>query len=140
MQVGVTAKLALGATQELVVIDGGTTLSQPGAAPVTAPGGVLAQTSNIGRYFRNEFAVVPEIGLKLGWQIRPHVAANVGYNFLYWSHVVRPGDQLDRTVNPSLAPTDQLFGNGLGANRPAFDFQSSSFWAQGLTVGLTFRY
>jgi hypothetical protein len=61
----------------------------------------------------------------------------VGYNFLYWSNVIRPGNQVDRVINPNLLPP----ANGLGGpNRPTFEFHGSDFWAQGVSFGLEFRY
>ena len=47
-ELGATGKLALGATYQTVDIQGATTLITPGAAALTAPGGVLAQATNIG--------------------------------------------------------------------------------------------
>jgi hypothetical protein len=138
--VDLTGKIALGANQELVIINGASTLRTPGAASVTAPGGILAQTSNIGRDYRSEFSTVPEIGINMGWCVNEHLTATIGYTFLYWSNVVRPGNQIDPNVNPALPPTDQLFGNGLGQNRPGFSFHSSDFWAQGVNFGLLYRF
>lgn len=136
----VTGKVAFGATQELVTIDGSSTQLTP-AGSTTVPGGILAQTSNMGRHYRDVFAVVPEANVNLNWQLTPRLSASTGYSFLYWSSVARPGSQIDHGVNPSLPPTDQSFGTtGAGQNRPGFQFQSSSFWAQGVNFGLMFRF
>jgi len=137
---GLTAKVALGATQQLATIDGASALLTPGAAPQFLPGGVLAQTSNIGRYYRDQFTVVPEGQLNLGWQVRPWMRLNVGYTFLYWSDVLRPGAQIDRNVNGSLIPIGQSFGLGNTAGPPFFSFHGSDFWAQGINLGVQFRY
>ncbi len=133
-------KIALGTTQQLVVIEGSSTLNTPGSPAVTVPGGILAQTSNIGRHYRSVFGVVPEIGLELGYQITPAWHATFGYTFLYWNHVARPGNQIDRTVNPGLVPTDIAFGTP-GPARPALaSISESSFWAQGINLGIEWRY
>ena len=137
----VVGKLAMGCNQELVIIDGATTaVINPGDARTSAPGGVLTQTSNINRYFRNAFAVVPEVGLNLGVQLTDRIKFQLGYHFLYWSSVVRPGDVIDRTVNRFAVPSDQNFGLGTGPARPAFTFHATDYWAQGLNFGLEFRY
>lgn len=137
----VLTKLALGTTQELVTINGSTSVFTPGAATVTAPGGILAQPTNIGRYYRSEFGVVPEIGLNLGYQVTPHIEVLMGYSFLYWNSVVRPGNTVDHTGNASQIPSDQGFVPGAAVPpRPAFGFNSSDFWAQGINFGLAFRY
>ncbi len=140
LRYGVTGKIALGTTEQLATIEGASALLTPGAAPVTAPGGVLAQVSNIGRHYRSVFSVVPEAGLTLGWQLTTHLQATLGYNIMYWSNVARPGNQIDHTINPGLPPTGQNFGIVTGPIRPTFAFQSSDFWAQGLTFGIEYRY
>src|SRR4029077_16077599 len=99
--VGMTAQIALGATQQPPTIAGASYVVAPGVAPAVLPGGVLAQTSNIGRFYRDQFTVVPEAQLNFGWQVRPWMRVNVGYTFLYWSNVLRPGAQIDRSVNSS---------------------------------------
>jgi hypothetical protein len=132
-------KFAMGVSQQLVTINGATTLYTPGAAPVTTAGGILAQSSNIGRYFSDQFAVVPEIGLNLGYQVTPGLQIKFGYTFLFLSSVARPGDQIDRRVNSNNVPTDAGFGTAGGPAVPAFSFIHSDYWAQGLNVGLEFR-
>ncbi len=139
--VSALAKLGLGVTQQIATIDGASTLTTPGAGSVAAPGGVLALPSNIGRYSHSTFSVVPEVGLNLGYAITPRIKATFGYTFMYWNNVARPGEQIDRNVNPSTMPTNQAFGNGLGGgNRPSFNFQESTYWAQGLNLGLEFKF
>jgi hypothetical protein len=140
VSVGLVTKVALGVTQEQVRIDGSSTLLNAGVPMATVPGGILSQVTNSGSHFRNEFAVVPEVGLNLGIQITPSLQARIGYTFLYWSDVARPGAQVDRRINPGLVPTDFTFGTPGGAAQPAFAFHSSDFWAQGLNLGLEFRY
>jgi hypothetical protein len=137
--IALTGKIALGATQELMTIEGSSTLTTP-TGSTTVPGGILAVPSNIGRYYRDAFTAVPEVNVNFNWKLTQRLEATIGYTFLFWSNVARPGSQIDTNVNPALVPTDQSFGNGLGQNRPAFTFHSSSFSAQGLNFGLTYRY
>jgi hypothetical protein len=132
-------KLAMGVSQQLVTITGASGLFVPGANPVVASGGILAQNTNIGRYFSDQFAVVPEIGLNLGYQITPRLQIKFGYSFLFWSSVARPGQQIDRRVNPNIVPTDGGFGTAGGPPSPGFSFNHSGYWAQGLNFGLEFR-
>jgi hypothetical protein len=139
-----TGKVALGVVNERVYIDGFTIDTLPPFAPVRATGGLLAQTSNIGRYGRTEFAVLPEVQVRLGYQVNSFLRLSVGYSFLWLSTVARPGDQIDTVVNTNLIPG---FANGVqlpnppgGPNRPAFHFQQTDFWAQGIMVGAELRY
>jgi hypothetical protein len=69
-----------------------------------------------------------------------NVRAMVGYNFLYWSSVVRASDQVNRIVNPTQVPSSQAFGVAVGPAQPRSDLRSTDFWAQGLNFGLEFRY
>lgn len=134
--------LALGATNSQVVIDGNTTFILPdaGAVPMTFPGGFLAQTSNIGTYNRTKFAVVPELQLKLGYQVTDRMRLFLGYNVLAWTNVARPGQHVDRIINPIQTPS--VAGPGLltGPARPTFIYNPTTFWAQGLTAGLEYRF
>src|SRR6185295_156079 len=61
-------KIALGNTHETVNINGSTVTTQNGSS-TTATGGLLAQTTNIGSYSCDQFAVVPELGATLGFQL-----------------------------------------------------------------------
>lgn len=135
-----TGKVAVGLTHQVVEIHGLTTTSNPlmGIASTTQPGGLLAQQSNIGNYSRDKFAVVPEMGLTVGYQLTPHIKALAGYNFIYWSSVVRPGNQIDRTVNASLLPGSPVPASG--APRPAFAFNGTDYFAHGVNFGLEFDY
>ena len=54
--------------------------------------------------------------------------------------MVRPGEQIDVAVNSTQVPTSVLFGPLTGPARPAFNFRQSDFWAQGLNLGLEFRF
>lgn len=138
--VNVLGKVALGVTHQEVRITGTTVITEPGAAPSVQPGGLLALPTNIGSYSRDEFTVVPEIGVKVGCQVTDRVRAFAGYNFLYWSNVVRPGDQIDLAINPTQLPTADGPGRLVGPARPAFAFQDTDFWAHGISAGLEFRW
>jgi hypothetical protein len=127
-------KIGLGDNHEQVRIGGTTLLTGPAGSQTALPGGIFAQPSNIGHYSRDELTWLPEVGLQFGCQVAHHTRIYAGYDFLYLPSVARPGDQLDRTVAPGQALS------GASANRPAFAFQNSDAWVQGVTMGLEFRY
>jgi hypothetical protein len=133
-----TGKVALGSNHEEVAINGFTGLTPAGGATTVLSGGLLALPSNIGSYSRDVFAVVPEVGLSLGYWLTNTIHIGAGYSFLYWSNVVRAGDQIDRVVNPLQVPA--LQGAASSATRPAFTFNGTDFWAHGLTCSLEFRF
>ena len=131
-------KLALGSMQERVLINGGATTTVPGP-PVTSSnssGGLLALPTNIGTRRDSQFAVIPEFSFGLKCQWTPRLEWSVGYNFLYMSHLVRPGDQMDLNVNPTQIGGGTLTGDA----SPSFNFVDTDFWTQGITLGLEYRH
>jgi hypothetical protein len=134
-----SANLALGSNQETIRVVG-STVEATRRGPAVLAGGLLALPSNSGRFHDGEFSAVPELGLQLGYQFNPAVRVFVGYTFLYWSDVARPGDQLDLGINPTQAPALRAAGRLTGPVRPVFAAQETDFWAQGLNVGAEFRY
>jgi hypothetical protein len=138
--VNVLGKVALGATNQVVDVAGSTVIAPPGRVPTVGNGGLLAQPTNSGHFSRDRFAVVPEVGINVGYQVTQHLRAFVGYSFLYWSDVVRPGDQIDRAVNPTQLPRSATAPLLSGPARPAPVLRDTDFWAQGISFGVEFRY
>jgi hypothetical protein len=96
-------KVGLGAMQQTVDISGSLVTNDfTNFGPTqTFPGGYFALPSNIGTYNRAVFAVLPELGLNIGFQITSWASVFVGYTFLYTNDVVRPGKQVNRNINPT---------------------------------------
>ncbi|MGO9113570.1 MAG: BBP7 family outer membrane beta-barrel protein [Thermoguttaceae bacterium] len=134
-------RIALGSTHAVVDINGSTRVTNSTGVESTAAGGLLALPTNIGHYTQDNFAVVPELDVKIGFQFTTHTRLVVGYDGLYWSKVARAGDQIDTSVNSTLLP--QAVANGItqqGPSRPQFTFQETGFWAQGVTLGIDCRW
>jgi hypothetical protein len=131
------AKVALGANRREVSINGDTVLSFPDGTRNVFTGGLLALPSNIGTFSSTEFAVVPELGVSVAYQLTDCVRIGCGYTFLYINHVVRPGQEIDLGVNTTQPP----LGNGLvGPARPAVSFNNTDFWAQGINFIFEVRF
>jgi len=129
------AKVALGNSHQVVTIDGRTDRTIDGEVE-SLTGGLLAQRTNIGRHSSDSFAVVPEAGVNLRYDLTDHLAVTVGYTVVYISEVARPGDQVDMVVNPNLLPPEvEPF---TGPLRPSLDMSQTDYWAQGLNFGLLF--
>jgi Putative beta barrel porin-7 (BBP7) len=137
-------KVALGAMAQSVNIAGSLVTNDfTNFGPTqTFAGGYFALPTNIGNYSRTTFAVVPEIALNLGYRITPAASIVVGYSFIYASNVVRPGNQINRTVNTtqSTSYTEDPASQLQGTAQPSFKFNDGSFWAQGISVGLVVRF
>jgi hypothetical protein len=140
--VNLSGKVGLGAMHESVSNNGITTLFAPAAAAplVVVPGGFFVQTSNTGRFRSNQFAVVPEGRAEVGYDVTQNVRVFAGYDFLYLSDVVRPGNQIDRSINFTQQAAPIGGGGLIGVPAPVLQFNHSDFWAQGINVGLSFRF
>ena len=119
-------KTAIGTVKQEVGIAGATAIDQLGAGVANYPGGLLALPSNMGSYSRNRWTVVPELGANARFAILPRLHAMIGYSLVYWSSVVRPGEQIDRDINPDQLPPPIV--PMAGAHRPEFSFQETDYW------------
>jgi hypothetical protein len=129
----VLMKLAVGSTHSRVNVFGETTVNnvvQPG-------GGLLALSTNSGTTERNSFSAIPELGLTLGYDLNCRMKATFGYTFLYWSSVMRPGDQIDTNINYQRIPPNP---QDTGLADPAKKAVMTDIWAQGFNIGLDYRY
>ena len=140
----VSGKLALGTMQQRVSVNGFLETNDYNNYGPTQifPGGYFALPSNSGDHSRNTFAVVPEIAFNLGYRLTPQATVYVGFSFLYASSVVRPGEQISRNINPTQTVS---YGNDppvkpIGVAQPTFNFNTSDFWAQTLSIGLAYRF
>lgn len=139
-----TVKVGLGDMHQNVSIVGVLVTNQATPNNLTVyRGGYFAQSTNIGSHSRDVFGFVPEARLSVGFRITDWAAIVVGYTFLYAQDVVRPGNQIDRVINPSGSPSFTPIAiqtPPVGPQRPAFKFQSSDFWAHGLTAGINLSF
>ncbi|MSQ97044.1 MAG: hypothetical protein EXR98_21160 [Gemmataceae bacterium] len=136
-------KVAVGSSSQVVNINGNTIVTNGafGFANGTTIGGLFALPSNIGTTGHMVFAVVPELTFKASVALTPRIRSYVAYQGLYVSNAARPGNQIDRTINPNLNPFFVPPGNLVGTAAPlATTIRESSLWAQGLQVGLEIRY
>jgi hypothetical protein len=138
---GLAGKVAFGVSRQESTINGGTSrVDAAGNVVATAPGGVYALTSNIGHRSHDDFAIVPEVGINLGYEVSSGIILRVGYNFLYLSSAARAAEQLDPVINPGLVPSDATFGTGGGPQRPLQPLDNTNFYAHGLNLGVELRY
>ena len=135
-------QLGIGVNHETVTIDGFQIFTPPpgGGQPVfDNRGGLLAlRGANIGRFTQDHFSVVPEVNLNVGYQLTPALRAFVGYNFLYWNNVVRPGTEIDTVIDATRVPNflpPGLMVPPLNPPRPMVRFQQTDFWAKASILG-----
>lgn len=131
-----TAKASVGMTDLGVGIDGATSITSPTGAVTQGVGGFLALNSNLGVYRNNEASLVPELNLALGYQPRDNVRVRIGYDFLYFPNVQRPGRAIDLQIDPARIPP-------LGIprqDRPFFSFNLDDLVVQGASFSIEVRY
>ena len=154
------SKVAIGNMRQRVTILGATTIDDNAGTVETTAGGLLTQgymhpgvdgipgnaddfyVGNIGAYERDEFSMIPEIGLTLGYDLTNRLKLTAGYTLVYLSNVVRPGDQIDLDVNGNL-----LQRNGtpdpdtiVPGDHPRFVFHQTDLWAHGLNFGAEYTW
>jgi hypothetical protein len=130
------AKVALGGTFTALDINGETTVTVPGLPSVTSPGGLLALSSNSGHFTRERFSAVPEFGIRLGYDITPHIRTTLGYTIFWWDPIGDATKSVDLNVNTNLLPP-AIPG---GSAAPALLFGKSTLVGQGLDLGLEIRF
>ena len=135
------AKLALGVTEQAVDIAGSQRfLVAPNGTTQTFNGGLYALPSNIGHHSQYRFAVVPDVGFKLGYDLTSNIRIFVGYDFLYWSSVLRPGDQIDQVLDLNQVPQSGRPYPAANQVRPVVPFRTTSYFATGVNAGIEIRY
>jgi hypothetical protein len=137
-----TFKVGIGETVEDLEIAGAQVRQRPHSRPIASPGGLLALPSNMGSFRDNKFAQVPELDLKLLVPLTSHWTFSTGFSTLYWSRVLRPGEQVDRALDitqiHNFPPATLATPSGL--NQPGVPFRQSDLWVLGIHVGLEFTY
>jgi hypothetical protein len=138
------ASIAFGTTFQRAEIGGSQVLNLPNGTVGTYQGGLLAVPgANLGAFNQNKFAVLPEVGLNLGYHVTPRMRVFVGYNFLYLSNVLRPAGVIDTVVDAARIPNFPLPGNPTplgGLPRPTPQMRTTDFFAQGISFGLSFTW
>ena len=132
-----SGRIALGVSHEVLDVTG---YYQDFGAPFASssgPYGIFAMPANEGHFTSNEFAVVPQGQVKLGYDLTPSLRVTVGYDFLYDSNVIRPTDQINRDI--PKGQTYQQDGTPASTSSPARLFKTTDFYAHGLNVGLNVR-
>jgi hypothetical protein len=132
----VLTKIAMGNNHQTITINGQTAITPLGGATTVYDAGILAGGTNGGVFQRDQFTVVPQLGLEAGYQVNCHWRTYIGYDLLYWGSVVRAGDQIDLNLDPrNFPPITQT-----GLPFPQFPGKTDSFWAQGLHLGIERRF
>lgn len=133
----VVAKVGLGDNEQHLEALGRTLLTNSAGRTLYQSGGLFVPPG-LSSIDRGRLSFTSEVNLRVGYRITERWLASVGYTFLFWGDVIRPGAQINPAVDPRIVPTSLSFNPNIS---PApFQLHSTDFWAQGMTVGLEYRY
>jgi Putative beta barrel porin-7 (BBP7) len=131
----VSAKVALGVMDEQIDIHGIRTA--PGFDPQLS--GFFANSGNSGTTTHDVFAAVPELQVRLSYDLTTWFRVYGGYDLFYMSSVAMAGDQLNRNINPTFIP-NPAFGPPVGLNSPIRSDKKTDFLANGVTFGFELSF
>ncbi|MBX9582154.1 MAG: BBP7 family outer membrane beta-barrel protein, partial [Gemmataceae bacterium] len=137
------ASIAFGTVFQRAEIGGSQLQGFPDGRVAQFQGGLLAQPgANIGTFGRDRFAVLPEVGVNVGYHVTNHCRVFVGYNFLYLSSVLRPANVIDPVVDAARVPNFLPGGAAPlpGTPRPAPQLNGTDFFAQGVSFGVQWTW
>jgi len=124
----VLTKLGMGGVRQRLDIGGLTQVTVPDEPPETRDGGLLARSSNMGRYRDTEFALLPELGVNVGYCVTESVSLRAGYSLLWLTDALRTGDQIEPAIGPAGA-----------AAHPEAGMAATSVCVQGINAGVEWR-
>lgn len=134
-------KLGIGNTEQSVNVRGNTAVNPGGVLGfVESPGlgGFLAQPGlNIGSQVRNAFTLMPEAEMAVAFQVNDYISLKLGANAVYVNRVARPGNQIDRNLNPTFFPPAN---NPTGDPAPASKFDQTYLLLYGFNAGVEVRW
>jgi hypothetical protein len=141
-------KLGIGVQHQVVTINSSTTQTfavnngdgTTSTQKSNYPAGLLFSPYDVGRHSRNQFGLIPELNLKLGYRLFDRMKITAGYDFLLMANVLRASNQTQ------LIPyTTQSNFSGMAVQQqtssqsiqiPAFTFDNSNLIINGFNVGL----
>lgn len=134
-------KVGLGDTQSNLAVRGenGTPPGFPGTRGI---GGFYTSSTNVGNSSTDKFGAIVDLNTSIRFALTSSCGVSVGYNFLYWSGVLRAAEQVSGSLNPTYHPIlNALSGAGqVGAREPVQLRDVSDIWAHGINFGLDFRF
>lgn len=140
--VNTRATVAFGNLTQIAEISGGQTLGLANGSVAQFAGGLLALPgANMGRYTQNQFSVVPEVGVNVGYQVTSRLRFFVGYNFLYIGNALRPEGLINTNIDAARIPNFPAGGTApLPFAQPTPQFHLSDYFVQGISFGVQFRW
>jgi hypothetical protein len=118
-----TAKISLGGNYTNTTILGANTINSPTQ--------VFTNDANIGYFENTVFSAVPEVLGNISYRVTDRLSLRIGYNFLAYTNVQRPGSQILQNIAPGLAAPHL---------QPVFPDVRQTFILNGVNFGASFRF
>jgi hypothetical protein len=136
--ISLASKIALGVTRENLQVTGQELRTFPNGAQTLSQGVLLALPSNIGRFGRQRFGYVPDFDFTLAYPVWKHLTLKIGIEALYWNRIIRPTDQITRTIDITQIPNYPLGlqATPTGLNQPSPALRQSDLWLIGTSFGI----
>jgi hypothetical protein len=134
------AQLAMGVTAESLNVNGQTVRTAPDGTRVVFPGAVLARPGTTGRFDLTHFAYVPEMGITGSIPVLDWLTLRGGFSALYWSDLLRPGDQVRQPNSSQLVGLPGLLPATAPATPSAVVLRQSGLWLLGVHVSAELRF
>jgi hypothetical protein len=133
---GLSAETAFGINYQEIKISGETNVNN---TTILQPIGLFSEPSNIGTFKQNQFAILPELKIKISYQLSQYIQPFFTYNGIYINHVLRASKEVDRNINLSQNPL--IGGTGVlsGKAAPLRQLNNVSMWIQGVSIGMQFN-
>jgi hypothetical protein len=140
-------KLGIGVLHQVANVDSTTTQNYffnngdgtTSTRTTSSRSGLLYSPYDVGRHSRNQFGLLPELNIKLGYRVFEKLKITAGYDFLLVANVLRASNQ------SQLVPyTTQMNYSGMNVQQqsstqsiqiPAFTFDNSTLIINGISFG-----
>ena len=136
--IDLTFKWSIGGMQQETAIAGASSAVLASGARIDRSGNLLALASNIGDHERTKLVWLRDTALNVSYRVSDHVQLRLGYQLLWVSSVLRPGQQIDLGVNPTLLPFNP--GPVSGVIRPWYQPDGEMFWMHGFNLGVAVQF
>ena len=139
--IGVTGKFAAGYMRQRADLVGYSTLTTGTGLVSTQPGGLFTVAQDLGRHHKDRFAILPEGGVTLGYQVLSWLKVSAGYTYMWTNTVIRPTNTISPFLNPNLVPVSPLYnGAAPSAFVPRNVVNESDFHLHGFTAGVEISF
>lgn len=131
------AEIAFGINYQQIKIRGETNVNNN---TILQSIGLFAEPSNIGTFKQNQFAILPELQIKMSYHMNQYIQPFFTYNVIYINRILRASNEIDRNINLSQNPL--IGGTGVlsGKAAPVRQFNDSSLWMQGVSLGVQINF